>query len=306
MLYEEKKIKVAVIQAAPILFDKTKTVAKAISLVKKAADQGAKLIVFPEAFIPCYPRGMDFGFAVGSRTEEGREDWLRLTENSIVADGRDSKLLGEIAKECGVYVSIGVNEKEEKTGTIYCSNFIYSDTGELVSRHRKLKPTGLERCIWGEGDGSTLDSFTTPYGIISSLICWENYMPLARANMYEEGVSLYLAPTADSRDTWQHTIKHIAIEGRCFVLSCNQYVTKSMYPLDLKTYSDIEKYPEVMSRGGSAIIDPFGNYVVGPIYDKEAILIAELNLDMVSASRFDFDASGHYSRKDVFDFKVKK
>ncbi|MDF9867476.1 nitrilase [Bacilli bacterium PM5-3] len=306
MYINEKKLKVAIIQAAPVLFDMEKTVAKVISLVKKAADQGAKLIVFPESFIPCYPRGMTFGFAVGSRTEEGREDWVRYNNNSFSADGKEAKLIGDIAKECGVYVSIGVTEKEENTATLYCSNFIFSDTGEIVGRHRKLKPTGTERCIWGEGDGSTLDIVKTPYGKMSSLICWENYMPLARASVYQEGVSIYLAPTADSRDTWQHTIRHIAIEGRCFVLSCNQFVTKGMYPIDLKTYNEIEKYPEIMCRGGSAIIDPFGNYVVGPIYDKEAILIAELNLDMVNASRFDFDPFGHYSRPDVFELKVNK
>jgi len=306
MKISEKSLKVAIVQAAPILFDLEKTVDKIVDLVRKASEQGVKLVVFPESFIPCYPRGMSFGFAVGSRNDDGREDWLRYYENSISANSEEAKIISDVAKECGVYISLGVTEKEDTTGTLYCTNFIFDDTGEIVAGHRKLKPTGSERCIWGEGDGSTLDVVDTPYGRMSSLICWENYMPLARASLYKEGVSLYLAPTADSRDSWQNTIRHIGIEGRCFVIACNQYVTKDMYPDDLKTYYELEKYPDVMCRGGSAIIDPFGNYVVGPVYDKEAILIAELNLDMVNASRMDFDPCGHYARPDVLKLTVNK
>lgn len=306
MNINEEKVKVAVIQAAPVLFDLQKTVKKTISLIKKASEQGAKIIIFPESFIPCYPRGLSFGFVVGSRTDDGRADWLRYNKNSFLEDSEEANLIAQACLDYEVYVSIGVTEREYKTATLYCSNFIYGPDGKLHGKHRKLKPTGSERCIWGEGDGSTLDVVSTPYGAMSSLICWENYMPLARANMYQEGVSLYIAPTADSRDTWQDTIRHIAVEGRCFVLSCNQYVTKSMYPFDLKTYSELEKFPEIMSRGGSAIIDPFGNYVVGPIFDKEAILLAELNLDLVISSRFDFDPFGHYGRSDVFKLIVNK
>lgn len=306
MNIEEKNVKVAVVQAAPVLFDLEKTTEKVVYLIEKAANEGAKLIVFPESFIPCYPRGLSFGFVVGSRTQEGREDWLRYNNNSFNENSKESDLIAEACAKHQVYVSIGVTEKEDNTGSLYCTNYIYSPEGMIINKHRKLKPTGSERCIWGEGDGSNIQVSETPYGKIGALTCWENYMPLSRFALYQEGVSLYLAPTADSRETWQHSMRHIAIEGRCFVLTCNQYVTKSMYPTDLETYEELADVPEVMSRGGSAIIDPFGNYVVGPIYDKEVILTAVLNLDLITSSRFDFDPNGHYSRKDIFQLFVDK
>lgn len=304
MNIKESSVKVAVVQAAPVLFDLEKTTAKVIYLIEKAANENVDIIVFPESFIPCYPRGLSFGFVVGSRNEDGRKDWLRFNQNSFDENSAESKMIGEAAKKYGVYVSIGVTEKEENTGTLYCSNFIYDPNGEIINKHRKLKPTGSERLIWGEGDGSTLKVSETPYGKIGSLICWENYMPLPRVHMYQQGVGLYLAPTADSRDSWQNTIRHIAIEGRCFVIACNQYVTKSMYPTDLATYDELDEMPEVMSRGGSAIIDPFGNYVVEPVYNKEVILTAVLNLDLITSSRMDFDPNGHYARKDVLQLFV--
>lgn len=306
MNIEEKNVKVAVVQAAPVLFDLEKTTNKVVYLIEKAAKEGAKIIVFPESFIPCYPRGLSFGFVVGSRTQEGRTDWLRYNKNSFNENSKESDLIAKACEEHQVYVSIGVTEKEDDTGSLYCTNYIYSPEGVIINKHRKLKPTGSERCIWGEGDGSNIQVSETPYGKIGALTCWENYMPLSRVAMYQEGVSLYLAPTADSRETWQHSMRHIAIEGRCFVLTCNQYVTKSMYPTDLETYDELANVDEVMSRGGSAIIDPFGNYVVGPIYDKEVILTAVLNLDLITSSRFDFDPNGHYSRKDIFQLFVNK
>jgi nitrilase len=299
-------VKVAVVQAAPVLFDLAKTIEKIAVLTREAASNGAKIIVFPEAFIPCYPRGLSFGFVVGSRTEEGRQDWLTYHLNSLDIESKEAQMLADLALELDVYLSIGVTEKEATTGTLYCSNLIYSPDGELVSHHRKLKPTGSERCIWGEGDETYLESFFTEYGVIGSLICWENYMPLARAKLYQDGVGIYLAPTADSRDMWQNTIKHIGMEGRCYVLSCNQFVTKDMYPKDLKTYDELEKAPDIMARGGSAIIDPYGNYVAGPLFDKEGILYGDLDLKQVIAARFDFDPFGHYSRPDVLELYVNE
>lgn len=304
MNIKEKNVKIAVVQAAPVLFDLDRTVNKVIYLIEKSAKEDAKIIVFPESFIPAYPRGLSFGFVVGSRDEKGRSDWLRFNKNCFDENSIQSKMIADAAKEHGVYVSIGVSEKEENTATIYCTNYIYSPEGVIINKHRKLKPTGSERLIWGEGDGSTLKVSDTPFGKIGSLICWENYMPLARAHMYQQGIGLYLAPTADSRDSWQHTIRHIAMEGRCFVISCNQYVTKSMYPKDLETYSELDSVPEIMSRGGSAIIDPFGNYIVEPVYNKEVILTAILNLDLITSSRMEFDPNGHYARKDVLQLFV--
>jgi nitrilase len=193
---------------------------------------------------------------------------------------------------------------EGRNGSLYCTTLFFDPSGNLTAKHRKLKPTGLERFVWGEGDGSTLSVVDTPYGKMGSLICWENYMPLARTAMYSKGVTLYLAPTADSREEWQCTIRHIALEGRCFVFSCNQFVTKDMYPTDLCYYDDLKSQPEIMCPGGSAIVDPLGKYVVEPVYNREEILIADLDLDLVVQSRLDFDAVGHYARPDVFELII--
>lgn len=269
---------------------------------------GAKIVVFPESFIPAYPRGLSFGFVVGSRTMEGRKDWQRYYENSVQVPNKITDILGKAAKEAGIYLSIGITEKdgENLNSTLYCTNLFFGPDGKLLGKHRKLKPTGTERCIWGEGDGSTLTAIDTPYGKMGSLICWENYMPLARAAMYAKGVTIYIAPTADSREQWQCTMRHIALEGRCFVIGCNQYVEKRMYPSDINYYHELESEPDVMCSGGSCIVDPFGNYVKGPVYNKEEILIADLELEQVIQSRLDFDVVGHYSRPDVFKLTVQE
>ncbi len=297
-----KSVKVAVVQAAPVIMNREATVEKALKLIKEAATKGAQVVVFPEAFISAYPRGLTFGAVVGSRTMEAREDWLRYYESSVSVPGEATEILGQAAAEANIYLTMGITEKEG--GTLYCTVLYFGPRGELLAKHRKLKPTGLERFVWGEGDGSTLSTVNTPYGTIGGLICWENYMPLARAAMYKKGVSIYVAPTADSRDEWQCTMRHIALEGRCFVLSCNQFVTKDMYPKDLKYYRDLETEPEIMCRGGSTIIDPLGKYVVEPVYDREEILIADLDLDMVIKSRLDFDPVGHYARPDVLELII--
>jgi nitrilase len=182
----------------------------------------------------------------------------------------------------------------------------FGPTGELLGKHRKLKPTAAERLIWGEGDGSTLTAIDTEYGTIGGLICWENYMPLARMAMYSKGVDIYLAPTADARDSWQATLRHIACEGRCFVLGCNQFVTKSMYPADLDGIEDLNNQPEIMCRGGSSIISPLGDVLAGPLYDEEGILYADLGLAEVARGKFDFDVVGHYARSDVFQLVVNE
>lgn len=299
-------VKVAVIQAASIFMDRNATIDKAIRLIKQAAEKGAQIIVFPEAFIPAYPRGLSFGTIIGSRTEDGRKDWYRYWENSIPVPGEDTEQLGKVAREAGVYLIMGVIERDSEFsgGTLYCSVIFIGPDGSLLGKHRKLKPTAAERIVWGEGDGSTLPVFDTPYGKIGALICWENYMPLARAAMYAQGVQIYITPTADARETWQSTIRHIAMEGRCFVLSSNQYVTKDMYPTDLACYTDLESAPEVMCNGGSAIVGPLGEYVAEPVWGKEEIIIANLDMKQIVYSQFDFDPVGHYSRPDVFKLLV--
>jgi nitrilase len=308
MKASEKSVRVAVIQDSSVIMDKSGSMKKVEKLTKKAASEGAKIVLFPEAFIPTYPRGLYFGTKVGSRSDEGKTDFARYWDNSIAIPGQDIDALGKIAKKNEVYLIIGIVEHEAgfNGGTLYCTMIYYDPEGSYLGKHRKLKPTGAERLIWGEGDGSTLTVINSPFGNIGGLICWENYMPLARTAMYSKAVDIYLAPTADARDSWQVTIRHIALEGRCFVLSCNQYVTKDMYPEDLACYDDLKNSPEVLSRGGSAIIDPNGNYLAGPLFDREGILYADLDLSLIPKSRFDFDVVGHYSRPDVFQFKINE
>ncbi|MCR3954936.1 MAG: carbon-nitrogen hydrolase family protein [Gudongella sp.] len=303
----ERKLKVSIIQDSPVLFDLEKTMDKVIELTRKAAENGSKLVVFPESFIPCYPRGLTFGMVVGSRTKEAREDYRRYYENSVAVPGPELDQLAELTRELQIYLSIGVTEKngEGLDGSLHCTNLFFGPEGYL-GRHRKLKPTAAERVIWGEDDGSTITVVDTPYGKMGSLICWENYMPLARMALYMKGVNLYIVPTADQREVYQATLRHIAFEGRCFVLMSNQYVEKSMYPTDLKYYKDLEKEPEVMSRGGSCIIDPYGEYVAGPLYDEPGILTAELDLNMIVESKLDWDPVGHYNRPEIFDFRINE
>jgi nitrilase len=305
---QQHTVRVAVVQAASVIMDREASTEKAISLTLEAGKKGANIVVFPEAFIPAYPRGLTFGAKIGSRSPEGRKDWLRYWENSVPVPSQTTEMLGEAAREAGVYLAIGVIERDNEFsgGTVYCTVLFFGPDGALLGKHRKLKPTGSERLIWGEGDGSTLPVFDTPYGKIGALICWENYMPLARAAMYAKGVQIYIAPTADSRELWQSTIRHIAAEGRCFVLSCNQYVTKDMYPTDLACYDELVSSPHEMSAGGSAIIGPLGNYIKEPVFGQEDILIADLDLRDITYSQFDFDVVGHYSRPDVFQLLVNE
>lgn len=301
-------VNVAVIQAAPILFDKAATVAKACDLIRETAVHQTNLVLFPEAFIPCYPRGLSFGTVVGSRSSDGRQTWQRYWENAIEVPGPETAVLGHAAKEANTFVAIGVIERDSQFGggTLYCTLLYFGPDGRLLGKHRKLKPTAAERLIWGEGDGSTLTVLDTSIGKVGGLICWENYMPLARMALYAKGVQIYLAPTADGRDSWQATMRHIACEGRCFVLGCNQFVTKDMYPDDLVGLEDLANQPEIMSRGGSVIVNALGDVIAGPLYDQEGILYAALDLAEVVQSKFDFDVVGHYARPDVFQLTVNE
>jgi len=295
-------VKVAVVQASPIPFDKEAAAAKAAKLTWEAASKGAKVVLLPEAYIPCYPRGLFFGSSVGKRTAEGRKDFRRYYEQAIDIPGEETQLLGQAAADAGVYLSIGVIERDNSS--LHCTVLFFGPDGTYLGKHRKLKPTGSERLIWSQGDGSTLTVVNTPYGKMGAVICWENYMPLMRAAMYGKGISIYLSPTADARDSWQSTIRHIALEGRCFVLSCNQFQTKDMIPSDLAGYGDLSNEPDLICRGGSAIIDPMGEYLAGPLYGEEGILVAELDLGRLAEARYDFDVVGHYSRNDIFTLVV--
>lgn len=296
-------LKAAVIQAAPVLFDLEGTLEKTEHLVKEAAKSGTELVLLPEAFIPTYPRGLSFGTVVGSRSGSGREVWLRYWENSVEVPGPAVDELGRIARENGVFLTIGVTERDPIGGTLYCSLLYFDSNGQLIGKHRKLKPTAAERIIWGEGDGSTLDVYETKWGRVGGLICWENYMPLARMTLYQKGIDIYLAPTADQRDRWQASMIHIALEGRCFVLGCNQYVHKDMYPKDLPIAEDLATQPEIMSRGGSVIVSPMGKIIAGPLWNQEGILYADLDMQEIGRAKIDFDVVGHYARPDVLGLK---
>ncbi len=297
------KVKVGVVQDSPVFFDKTKTIEKIAELTKTYAKQGCELLVFPESFIPGYPRGFSFGATTGRRTPEGRALYETYYKNSIDLESDDLKRLEELSKSQNVYLVIGATEKQDTNGSLYCSMLYISPTEGLLGVHRKIKPTGTERIFWAEADGESLVTFKSKIGKIGGLICWENYMPLARMAMYQKGVEIYIAPTADSRDEWTSTMKHIALEGRCFVLGCNQYYTKSMYPD--KYQHIVENETENMCPGGSIIVSPLGKVIAGPLFDESGVLIAELDLDEINHSKLDFDVIGHYSRNDIFELNIK-
>ncbi len=300
---QHKKVKVGVVQATPALFDIEKTVQITVDWIQKGAEAGCELLLFPESFIPCYPRGLDFDSVVGRRTDKSRNQWLTYWENSIETSSPYIHLISEAVRQSGVFVALGVTERESVGGSLHCTLLYFDKQGCLIGKHRKLKPTGLERYIWAESDGSTLVSYDTELGKIGGLICWENYMPLARVAMYQKGVEIYLAPTADSRESWQATMLHIALEGRCFVLACNQFVRKSDYLEQFQ--ADLVDEPEIMSGGGSVIISPLGEVLAGPLWNQEGLLTAELDFSVLAKSKLDFDVVGHYSRNDVFKLAVE-
>ena len=295
--------RIAVVQAAPVMFDKSACLEKAVGLIRECAANGAELIVFPELFLPGYPYGITFGYTVGSRNEDGRKDWKRYYDNSILAAGVESTRLAQAAKECGVYLSIGYSERDAVTATLYNSNLMISPEGAVLN-HRKLKPTGSERVVWGDANRDFFPVMDTPWGPMGSLICWESYMPLARVALYQKGVTLYLAPNTNDNPEWQHTIRHIAIEGHCFVVNADLFFTRAMYPDDLHCPQEIAALPEIVCRGGSCVIDPYGHAVTDTLWDAEGILYADLDLQKVPASRMEHDVCGHYARPDVLELLV--
>ena len=234
---------------------------------------------------------------MGNRTDEGRDWFRRYWESAVDVPGPVVDALGGIARENSLYLVIGVIERGG--GTLYCTVLFFSPDGVFLGKHRKVMPTAMERLCWGYGDGSTLNVFDTEYGKLGAVICWENYMPLLRTAMYGKGIALYCAPTADQRDVWAASMPHIAVEGRCFVLSANQFTTRADYPDD---YPAEEK--DCFCRGGSMIVDPFANVLAGPHYEGESLLVADLDLHQIPRGKFDFDAVGHYSRPDIFRMEV--
>jgi nitrilase len=272
-------------------------------LIEEAAATGGRVIVFPEAFITGYPKGLNYGLVVGARDPIGREEFRLYLDAAIVVPGPETERLGKAAAEHSAYLIIGVIERE--LGTCYCTALFFGPDGRLLGKHRKLMPTALERMIWGFGDGSTLTVVDSPYGRIGSVICWENYMPLLRMAMYAKNVALYCAPTADDRDTWLPSMQHVALEGRCFVLTACQFLRKKDFPESVRV--SLGDSPDaVLMRGGSAIISPLGKVLAGPHFDGEGIITATLDLNEIGRGKFDFDVAGHYSRPDVFQLIVNE
>ncbi len=300
---KETMVQVAVVQAAAVPFDTEACVDKAVCLIGEAAAAGAKVIVFPEAFIVGYPKGLGYGLVVGARDPAGREEFRIYLDAAIEVPGPQTERLGEAVAAHESYVVMGVIERE--LGTCYCSVLFFGPDGRLLGKHRKLMPTALERMIWGFGDGSTLTVVDSPYGRIGSVICWENYMPMLRMAMYSKNVALYCAPTADDRDTWLSSMQHIAMEGRCFVLTACQFIRKKDFPDTVRV--SLGNSPDaVLMRGGSAIISPLGKVLAGPCFEGETILTATLDLGEIGRGKFDFDVVGHYSRPDVFQLHVNE
>lgn len=290
------------VQATPALFYKKGAIEKIDHWIKEASKNGSQLILFPEVFISGYPRGMNFGTAVGGRTTEGRELFLRYWENAIEVPSRDTELLGGFAKRAKAYVVIGVTERDTINDTLYCSLLYFSPEGELIHKHRKIKPTAAERIIWGEGNGKDLQVLDTALGKIGGLICWENYMPLARMSQYQQGIEIYLAPTADCRDSWQASLTHIACEGRCFVIGCNQLITAQDYPANIRHLLQ-PNHPSLPSTGGSVIISPLGQILAGPLHHTEGLISAEIDHREIIKAKMDFDVIGHYARPDIFQYE---
>lgn len=296
-------IRVAVVQAGPAPFDRDRTIEKALALMADAAAGGAQLVVFPEAFVSAYPKGLDFGARVGSRSPEGRRQFRRYFESAVEVPSPAVEALAAAAREHGVFLVIGVIERDG--GTLYCTALFFSPDGVLLGKHRKLMPTAMERLIWGFGDGSTLPVFDTPLGKIGAVICWENYMPLLRMAMYSKGIQIYCAPTVDDRDSWIPSMQHIALEGRCFVLSACQFIGRGAYPADYPAIQG-DAPDTVLIRGGSVIVNPLGKLLAGPCYDGECILTAELDLGEIAEGKYDLDVAGHYARPDVFRLLVNE
>lgn len=298
-----KSVRAAVVQASPAVFDREATIEKVARYSADAKAQGAELVVFPEAFISAYPKGLSFGAVIGSRSPAGRDDFRRYFESALEIPGPGVVRLGEIARELGLHLVIGVIERDG--GTLYCTVLFFSPEGKLLGKHRKLMPTASERLVWGFGDGSTLPVFDTPLGKLGAVICWENYMPLLRTAMYAKGIQLYCAPTADDRDTWLPTMQHIALEGRCFVLSACQFLLRGDCPADYAA-SQGDNPDTVLMRGGSCIIGPLGQVLAGPVFNQSQILVADLPLGEIARGKFDFDVTGHYARPDVFRLHVNE
>ena len=293
-------VKVACAQVEPVLFDRAATIDRIAEVAGEVAGNGAQLVLFPETFIPVYPSNRWVRFLAGG--QDTKSAFAKLARESLEVPSADSDRIGEIAREHSLWLAVGANELDRGNGTIYNALLLYGPDGSLALQHRKLVPTNHERLVWGQGDGGGLEAVETDLGRVGGLICWENFMPLARFSLYESGVEIYLAPTAEDSEQWHDSMKHIARESRAFVLSCCVYQRASSYPDDVQ----LAEGDELVGRGGSAILGPDGAYLAGPLWDEEGILYAELDPQRLYEERQRFAPAGHYHRPDVFKLKVRR
>jgi nitrilase len=294
-----ERVTVACAQVEPVIFDRDATIEKLGRTVAEAADKGARLVVFPEAVIPAYPSSTWARALAGWAEEGAKEAFALLAREAVEVPGPAERRLGELAREHEVWLVTGVTERDPAhPGTLYNSLLFHGPDGKLALKHRKLVPTNHERLVWGPGDGDGLEAVETPYGRLGGLVCWENYMPLARFALYESGIELYVASTADDSEEWQSTLVHIARESRCFVISPSHFQRAASYPDDFPLARMLEGV-DVVGRGGSAILAPDGSYLAGPLWDEEGVLYAELDPAQLDGERQRFDPTGHYHRPDV-------
>ncbi|GGC92268.1 nitrilase-related carbon-nitrogen hydrolase [Chelatococcus reniformis] len=305
-------VRVAVVQGTPAVFDVAGTLDRVRAYAADAAGRGARLCVFPEAFLSGYPRGFNFDSPMATRMRLGRSappdlresgHFVTYWQSAIEVPGPATEALSTIAAETRQHVVIGVTERDG--GTLYCTVLFFGPDGRLLGKHRKLMPTGNERMLWGFGDGSTLPVLKTEIGNIGAALCYENYMPLLRTKMYADGVTIYCAPTAASGELWSATMQHIAMEGGCFVLGCNQFTRQRDYPPEYA--AGLGNEPDrTVSAGGSCIVDPTGRFLAEPAYEGDTILIADLDPTAIINAKALFDSVGHYSRPDVFQLTVNE
>jgi nitrilase len=302
----KESVRVACVQAEPAILDRAATLEKLAARTAEAKAQGAGLVVFPETFVPAYPSSAWAKFLAGWTDPRAKGAFAMLAREALEVPGPDADRLGEIARENEVWLVTGVNEQDPaRPGTLYNSLLYHAPDGRLAVHHRKLVPTNHERLVWGQGDGEGLRAIETGLGRIGGLICWENYMPLARFALYESGVEIYIASTADDGDEWQATLVHIARESRAFVVSPCHFQRGSSYPDDFPLREEIAEL-NPLGRGGSAILAPDGSYLAGPLYDEEGILYADLEPQRLAEERQRFDAAGHYHRPDVLELHVRQ
>ncbi|NUT87220.1 carbon-nitrogen hydrolase family protein [Pseudomonas corrugata] len=290
---------VAALQIGSLPGGTDETLAQILSYEDAIRQAGANLVVMPEALLGGYPKGEGFGTRLGYRLPEGREAFARYFANAIDVPGVETEALAGLSARTGASLVLGVIERAGST--LYCTALYFEPDAGLVAKHRKLMPTGTERLIWGKGDGSTLPVIDSQVGRVGAAVCWENMMPLLRTAMYAKGVEVWCAPTVDEREMWQVTMRHIAHEGRCFVVSACQ-VQASPQALGI----DVEHWPaeRPLIAGGSVIIGPMGDVLAGPLKDTAGLLTAEIDTDDLVRARYDYDVVGHYARPDVFELVV--